>query len=228
MSAPAGIVVTTRSIAPAGHGDDPTRARRQLSRVHAATAGWRRCPGSPFPPITAAIQKPVGRRSRMSARREVRISTIPRCQQILAADPHHQLCHARLVPTHGQTSPFIERPWDELADVWSERARSGVPVAHLVAIVESVIAAGAATQLAAASSLYDLIVVDRPIPEPPHSMVIVRSPVSVRPSAAGKVVIEHCSLTGRIDRIERPTSDAVPLFWRFMIEKFGIDPRQLP
>ena len=132
------------------------------------------------------------------------------------------------MPTHGQTTPFIERPWNELADVWSERAQRGLPIAHLVAIIESVIATGAATQLAAASSMYDLIVVDRPIPAPPYSVVVVRSPVSVRPPAPGKVVIEHCSLTGGIDRIERPTADAVPLFWRFMIEKFGVDPRPSP
>jgi hypothetical protein len=31
-------------------------------------------------------------------------------------------------------------------------------------------------------------------------------------------------VTGYDDRIERPASDAVPLFWRFMIEKFGVQP----
>jgi hypothetical protein len=48
----------------------------------------------------------------------------------------------------------------------------------------------------------------------------------VRPPAAEKVVIESCSLTGRIDRIERPVAETVPLFWRFMIEKFGVPPRR--
>ena len=132
------------------------------------------------------------------------------------------------MPTHGQTTPFIERRWNELAEVWSERAQNGWPTAHLVAIIESVIDTGAVSQLAAASSMYDLIVVDRPIPEPPYSVVYVRSPISVRPPAPGTVVIEHCSLTGWIDRIERPTADAVPLFWRFMIEKFGVAPRLSP
>jgi hypothetical protein len=89
------------------------------------------------------------------------------------------------------------------------------PVGHLVAVAESVIATGVATQLAAASSMYALIVAERPIPEPPYSVVFVRSAVSVRPPAPGKVVIEHCSLTGRVDRIERPIADTVPLFWRF-------------
>jgi hypothetical protein len=34
----------------------------------------------------------------------------------------------------------------------------------------------------------------------------------------------HLSLTGRNDRIERPIAEAIPLFWRFVIEKFGITP----
>jgi hypothetical protein len=56
--------------------------------------------------------------------------------------------------------------------------------------------------------------------------VVVRSAVSVRPPAAEKVVIESCSLTGRIVRIERPVAETVALFWRFMIEKFGLPPRR--
>jgi hypothetical protein len=31
-------------------------------------------------------------------------------------------------------------------------------------------------------------------------------------------------MTGRSNRIERPVDEAVPLFWRFMIEKFGVGP----
>lgn len=79
-------------------------------------------------------------------------------------------------------------------------------------------------RLAAASSMYDLIVTERPILEPPYTVVIVRSPVSVMPPPQGMVVIEHTSLSGWTDRIERPVAEAVPLFWRFMAEKFGVSP----
>jgi hypothetical protein len=37
-------------------------------------------------------------------------------------------------------------------------------------------------------------------------------------------LIEQQSLRGHDDRIERPAGEAVPLFWRFMIEKFGVHP----
>jgi len=37
-------------------------------------------------------------------------------------------------------------------------------------------------------------------------------------------VIEEMSLTGHRDLIERPAAEAVPLFWRFMIEKYGVHP----
>ena len=38
----------------------------------------------------------------------------------------------------------------------------------------------------------------------------------------GHVLVEHLPDTGRNDRIERPLGDAVPLFWRFVQEKFGV------
>jgi hypothetical protein len=129
------------------------------------------------------------------------------------------------MPTAGETTAFIARPWNEVAAQWSEVAKSGAPVEHVVAIVNSVIAAGATDKLAAAASTYDLTVTTRPLPEPPYSVVTVRSPRSVRPPAPGKVVIEHRALTGRLERIERPVADAVPLFWRFMVEKFGVSAR---
>ncbi|SDS81377.1 hypothetical protein SAMN04515669_1995 [Jiangella sp. DSM 45060] len=40
------------------------------------------------------------------------------------------------------------------------------------------------------------------------------------------MVIEEQSVTGHDDIIERPAAEAVPLFWRFMIEKFGIAPER--
>ncbi|MGC4817778.1 hypothetical protein [Micromonospora sp. DT63] len=58
---------------------------------------------------------------------------------------------------------------------------------------------------------------------PRVEVVIVRSPSSglVGP---GAVLIEHRSTSGRDDVIARPSEEAVPLFWRFMIEKFGVAP----
>ena len=54
-------------------------------------------------------------------------------------------------------------------------------------------------------------------------MVAVRSPKSFRiKSEPGCVLIEHLTCSGHDERIERPASEAVPLFWRFMIEKYGI------
>jgi hypothetical protein len=126
------------------------------------------------------------------------------------------------VRSFGQTAPFIERPWAEVAAVWAQYARGGAPVDHLVAIATSVLESGCADRLAAASSMYDLIVAERPVPEPPYAVVVVRSPRSVTPPRPGRVVIEHTSLTGRTERVERPVADAVPLFWRFMAEKLGV------
>ena len=71
--------------------------------------------------------------------------------------------------------------------------------------------------LAGCTSMTDLIVVARPISPPPLDVVIVRH-------VHGSVTIEHVTHIGRNDRIERAVPEAVALFWRFMIEKFGVHP----
>lgn len=97
---------------------------------------------------------------------------------------------------------------------------------HMEAIVRSVLDSDAADRLAAYTSMHDLIVVDVPIPEPPYGVVTVRAPDSLHAPSVGQVMIEHMSVTGHNDRIERPVAEAVPLFWRFMIEKYGVAPRR--
>ena len=83
---------------------------------------------------------------------------------------------------------------------------------------------GADGDLAVFTSMHDLMVVSQPIPEPPVQLVAVRAPSSLAKVSDGCVLIEHLSIKGRNDRIVRPVAEAVPLFWRFMIEKFGVDP----
>lgn len=95
---------------------------------------------------------------------------------------------------------------------------------HMSAIVGSVRDSNAEDRLAAYTSMHDLIVVSVPIPEPPYGVVAVRAPGSLRSPRDGHVLIEHLSVTGHDERIERPVTEAVALFWRFMIEKYGVAP----
>ena len=76
----------------------------------------------------------------------------------------------------------------------------------------------------AAPSMHDLLVVPRPIAPSPYDVIRVCSPSSLRPVPPGSVVIEHLAATGNDERISRPADEAVRLFWRFVIEKFGIVP----
>ena len=110
-------------------------------------------------------------------------------------------------------------------------------IAHVALVPSGAVAAEATCQGQAATieassgtvtgtSGDDVIVVtSTPTGEPPHEVVIVRSPSSLRRPSTGHVVIEHRSLTGHDDSIERPADEAVALFWRFMIEKFGVAPQ---
>jgi hypothetical protein len=96
--------------------------------------------------------------------------------------------------------------------------------AHMAAIADSVQASGAAGLLAATTSMHDLLPVPVPVPDPPCDLIAVRAPGSLRDPLPGHVLIEHLSCTGRNDRIERPDTEAVALFWRFVITKYGIHP----
>ena len=93
-----------------------------------------------------------------------------------------------------------------------------------MAIIDSLIESGAAQPIAATTSMHDLLVTDVPIQGPPLEVIAIRALVgSLRPlSAPGLVRIEHLAPTGRDDAIERPPVEAVPLFWRFVRETFGV------
>lgn len=134
-------------------------------------------------------------------------------------------CDDLVVRTMGWPYPFRQRPWEELDREFDSWSSTHPEFQHMSAIVTSVREAGAEDVLAASTSMHDLLVRPTPLTDPPYDVVAVRAPNSMFKVTPGTVLIEHLSVTGRNDRIVRPAADAVPLFWRFMIEKFGVDPK---
>jgi len=126
--------------------------------------------------------------------------------------------------TYGYTHEFRERSWDDIASFLEGMSEMYESFAHMSAIAHSVIDSGCSAALAGTTSMHDIVVTSTPVSEPPLDVVIVRAPSSLRRPRNGHVVVEQRSLTGHDDRIERPVDEAVPLFWRFMIEKFGVKP----
>ncbi|GLY64714.1 hypothetical protein [Amycolatopsis taiwanensis] len=111
--------------------------------------------------------------------------------------------------------------WDEVAG----RARDfeGCPGIHaLVDVIDSVRDCKARERLAGVWTLNGLVVTPLPIPDKPPIQHVIVSPGWGRTGDA--VLIEHRAISGHDDRILRPSTEAVPLFWRFVIEKFGIAP----
>jgi hypothetical protein len=126
------------------------------------------------------------------------------------------------------TYPFHAQSWDEIQDEYTALASRDTSLAPWAAIANSVGASPAKGQLAGriTTHVHDLEVTTAPVGEPPVEVVVVRSPHSLHDrSPKGKVVIEHLSTTGRDDKSERSVEDAVPLFWRFILEKFGVSGR---
>lgn len=119
--------------------------------------------------------------------------------------------------TLGPTTPFREQPWSDIATRLHRVLDNSTSYEPMLDIVDSIIAFEAEPQLAGCTAMTDLIVTSRPISSPPLDVVTVRH-------LYGFVTIEHVTHTGHNDRIERPAKDAVALFWRFMIEKFGVHP----
>jgi hypothetical protein len=129
------------------------------------------------------------------------------------------------VRTLGFPYPFRQDPWVDIAEFLGGIAERNPPFQHMADIANSVIDSQSTELLAAFTSMHDLMVVATPIPEAPVDLVAVRAPGSLHPASRdGLVLIEHLTVTGNNDRIERPVAEAVPLFWRFMIEKYGVHP----
>lgn len=127
--------------------------------------------------------------------------------------------------TLGFPYPFQQEPWADIAAFLGGIAARNPPFQHMADIVNSVIDSQSTDLLAAFTSMHDLMVVATPVPEAPVDLIAVRAPGSLHPASRdGLVLIEHLTVTGNNDRIERPVAEAVPLFWRFMIEKYGVHP----
>ena len=124
--------------------------------------------------------------------------------------------------TKGWPYPFREKPWADVRDFELAVFKDRPDGLYLVEICESVLASGVADQLAVCTSMHDLMVVGRPLPEPDMDVLFVRAPGSLRPPKTNHVLIEYLAVSGRNTSIERPTHDAVRLFWRFVQEKFGV------
>jgi hypothetical protein len=126
------------------------------------------------------------------------------------------------VQTLGFPYEFRARPWDEIVGDIVDLEHPSESLQHMVAIAQSVRDSDSADLIAGTTSMHDLLVTMTPVTSPPVDVIQIFSPISMRPPASGMVRIEHLAKTGRNDVIERPVADAVPLFWRFVWEKFGI------
>lgn len=131
--------------------------------------------------------------------------------------------HRRWRPHSWSHRRFQATPWAQLADHYRLPANGTSEHLAIIEIIDSVRACGADGVLAAARTIGALNVVDVDATEPPYSVLSV-SIIPAGRTAAGAVQVRHVSCSGLAEDIVRPLDDAAPLFWRFVIEKFGIQP----
>jgi hypothetical protein len=108
---------------------------------------------------------------------------------------------------------------------WS--GTSGVYLAHL-AIIASVTESGMADQFVVGfgQPQQDLRFAVKSVEARFRDSIVVCGLDWRDPPSTGLVRIWHASFTGLADDIERPIAEAVPLFWQFVAEKFGIYPAE--
>jgi hypothetical protein len=164
------------------------------------------------------MEGPVGGGTRPYRTRRPPLTIAPR------SPPAHRRSGAALVvglkvDVHLPTSSTVQpQPWDEIAKRFNAMADDHKQFRHMAMIAESVIESASTGLLAGVTSMHDIMVVSKPVPDPPFEVGATRAPGSLQPPKTGNVLIEHLACSGHNDRIERPTSEAVPLFWRFMIK----------
>lgn len=122
----------------------------------------------------------------------------------------------------GRNTPFKPRPWEQVQAEFREAAAREPRLRHVADIVDSVVRCGKTGELAVCTSMHDLVVARRPLSDPPLDVLHVSAPGSQNVLLPDEVRIDHLATTGHDERIHRPVADAVPLFWRFVLEKFGI------
>lgn len=133
------------------------------------------------------------------------------------------ILHRRWQPYSWSHRPFEARPWAELAGRYWQLADGAPELLAIIEIIDSVIAVRAEAALAANRTIGALNVVSVNAADPPYSVVSVSAFPPGR-SAPAMVQVEHVSGSGLAEVVVRPAEEAVPLFWRFVIEKFGIEP----
>ena len=127
-----------------------------------------------------------------------------------------------MVHTAGHPYEFDVQPWDSILSTAKELSQAQPNLDYLVAIALSVIESGVSVKIAGALWMMDLAVAEVPVRKAPLDVIVVKGPSSLDRPAVGMVRIEHLTVSGHNDVIDRPYADAVPLFWRFAKEKFGV------
>ena len=125
--------------------------------------------------------------------------------------------------TAGHPYDLHPSPWPILRAKAAELSQNSPEHDYLVSVLDSVIESDAADQLVGTFWMLDLAVAAAPVRPAPIELILVRGSGSVRPPPSGLVRIEHLSVSGHNDVVDRPPSEALPLFWRFVKEKYGIE-----
>ena len=124
----------------------------------------------------------------------------------------------------GWRYPVRPTPWPELR-AWYHTVIDDYPdFWYLIEIVRSIETSGVADRLGAFTSMYDLRVAIPPFDEVPVEVICVGDPLNVSvPQVPGSARICFLGHAGLVGDVVCSPGEAVPIFWRFVREQFGLE-----
>ena len=117
--------------------------------------------------------------------------------------------------------PFVIDPWSDVEQRYNELVPlHGIDfLTPMLWLTQSIVDQGAAKKLVAFTSMHELVITAAPISSEPDWLR-----VSVGPLGTVRIAHRKSWAATEGDVVIRPVDEILPLFWRFVIEKWGARP----
>ena len=116
---------------------------------------------------------------------------------------------------------FLARDYEEVRDWLATVFDAGSAGQYLIDVLDDAIAADLSGVVSLTTSMHDLVFSPTPVDNEVEA-VIVRAPGSLHSPRSGNVRVDVVRSNHETTRIERPSADAIAVFWAAMRDSFGV------
>jgi hypothetical protein len=116
---------------------------------------------------------------------------------------------------------FVARDYEEVRGWLTTVFAQDSPGRYAVEVLDDAIATQLDAVVSLTTSMHDLVFSPSPV-GPVHDAVIVRAPGSLHSPHSGNVRVDVVRSNGETTSIERPSAEALAVFWATMRDAFGV------